>query len=129
MVQGPPSQMVEVEACLDPAAEEGHRETQEVVGVVEVPSQVRVEGVVVLTCQGGAGVAEVQACLVKEVEEEEEEYRRDPVKEEGVAGRGCLRGLEGVGVEEEVEGAYLHSGQGAEGREVEGANLVLAQGQ
>jgi len=95
--------MVEVEAYLGrPVVGEGYRETQEVVVVVEVPSQVRVEGVAVLTCQGGAGVVEVLtcqggagggevlACLVKEAGEVEEEYRLDPVKEEGVEEQVCL---------------------------------------
>lgn len=83
--------MVEVAAYLGrPVVGEGYRETQEVVVVVEVPSQVRVEGVAVLTCQGGAGVVEVLACLVKEAGEVEEEYRLDPVKEEGVEEQVCL---------------------------------------
>lgn len=123
----PPCQMVEVEACLGLVVEGGYQESQEVVVVVEVPSQVRVEGVVVLACQGGAGVVEVLACLVKEVGEVEEEYRHDPVKEEGVGEQECLHVLVGVGAEVEVEEAYLHSGQGEEGQVVEGENRVLAQ--
>lgn len=72
---------------------------------------------------------EVLACLVKEVGEEEQEYRRDPVKGEGVGEQACLHGLVGVGVEAVVEGAYLHSDQGEEGQVVEGANQVFAQEQ
>lgn len=121
--------MVGVEACLGPAEEEGHQENQVVAVVVEVPSQVRVEGVVVLACQGGEVVVEVLACLVKEVQEEEEEYWHDPVKEEGVGEQACMPGLVGAEVEVEVEGVHLHSGQGEEGQVVEGANWVLAQEQ
>lgn len=113
--------MVEVEACLGQVVEEAYPGTRAEVVVVEVPSLVRVEGVAVL------------ACLVKEVEEEEEEYRHVLVKEEavGVGERACLLGLVGVGVEVEVEveGAHQHSGQGEEGQVVDGPNQVLAQEQ
>lgn len=125
--------MVEVEACLGPVVEEGYQETQAMVVVVEVPSRVKVEGVVLPSCQGGAGVVELltcqggvavvefRPCLVKEVGEE---YRRDPVKEERVGDQACLHGLVGVGAE--VEGVYLHVGQGEEGQVAEGAHRVLA---
>lgn len=132
VVRGHPShpcQMVGVEACLGLVVEEGYQDIQAVVVVAEVPSQVRVEGVAVLACQGGVGVVEVLACLVKEVGEEEEEYRHDPVKEEGVVEEACPHGLVGVEAEVEVEGAHLHSDQGEEGQVVEGAHRVLAQEQ
>lgn len=118
----PPCQTVGVEACLDLVVEEGYQETQVVVVVVEVPSQVAVVVVV---------VEEVLACLVQVAEEVEEEYRHDPVKEEGVVEQVCLQCLVvvGAGAGAEVEGAYLHSGQGEEGQAVEGANQVLAQEQ
>lgn len=120
--------MVEVEACLGLAVEEGNQDPQVAVAVVVVPSQVRVEGVAVLACQGGAGVVAVLACLVKEVGEEEAEYRHYPVKE--VVGEWAyLHGLVVVGAEVEEGGPYLHSGQGEEGQVVEGANQVLAQEQ
>lgn len=127
-----------LEACRRLAVEEGHRETQAVVVVAEVPSQVRVEvvgvlacqggveGVEVLACQEGVAVVEVLACLVKEEGEEEEEYRHNQVKEGGVGEKICMHGLVGVG----AEGACLYSGQGEEGQAVEGgANRVLAQEQ
>lgn len=91
--------------------------------VVEVPSQVRVEGVVVLACQGGVEVVEVLACLVKEVGEvgeEEGEYLPDLVKEEGVGEQVSLHDLVRVGAE--VEGAHRHFGLGEEGHVVEGVN-------
>lgn len=101
--------------------EEGYQDTQVVVVVVvEVPSQVRLEGVAVLAvlaCQGGVELVEVLACLVKEVGEE---YLPDLVKEEGVGEQVCLHDLVRVGVE--VEGAHRHFGLGEEGHVVVGAN-------
>ncbi|TNN46301.1 hypothetical protein EYF80_043499 [Liparis tanakae] len=134
LLQGPPSppcQTVEVEAYLGrPVVGEAYRGTQEVVVVVEVPSQVRVEGVAgvveVLTCQGGAGAVGVLACPVKEAGEVEEEYRLDPVKEGGVEEQVCLNNRAEVG--EEVEGVYLHCVQGEEGQLRSGQLfLLLAQ--
>lgn len=110
--------MVGVEVCQDLVVEEGYQDTQVVVVVVvEVPSQVRVEGVAVLACQGGVELVEVLACLVKEVGEE---YLPDLVKEEGVGEQVCLHDLVRVGVE--VEGAHRHFGLGEEGHVVVGAN-------
>lgn len=119
-----------VEACLDPVVEEGYHQNQVVVVVVvEVPSQVKVGGVVVLTCQEGEAVVEALACLVMEVAGEEEEYRHDPVGEKVVGEQACMHGLVWVGAEVEVEGGYPQSAQEEEGQVVEGANLVLAQEQ
>lgn len=71
----------------------------------------------------------VQACQVKGVEVEVEEYLHDPVKEEpaGLGEQLSLHGLVEV-VEVEVE-AYLHFGQGVEGEVAEGEIQVLAQEQ
>lgn len=123
--------MVGVEVCPDLAVEEGCQENQAVVVVVEVPSQVRVEEVVVLACQVGVEGVEDLAYLVKEVVEGEGEYQHDLVKEEGLGEHPCLHGLVGVGVEVEVEveAAYLHFGQGWEEQVVEGTSRVLAQEQ
>lgn len=127
-----------------------YQETR-VVGVgVEVPSQAKVEEVVVLTCQvmvegvvvpacqvmvegevvqaclvgvEGAEGVEVLASLVKEVVEE---WLHGLVKGEGVGELEWLHDL----VEEVVEvGGSLHSGQEVEGQVVEGGNQVLAQEQ
>lgn len=120
--------MVGVEEFLDLAVEE---DNQAVVVVVEVPSQVRVEGVVVLACQVGVEVVEALAYLVKEVLGGEGEYRHDLVKEEALGEHRCLSDLVGVGVrvEVEVERACLHFGQRWEGQVVEGAHPVLVQEQ
>lgn len=124
-----------------------YQETR-VVGVgVEVPSQAKVEEVVVLTCQVmvegvvvqacqvmvegevvqaclvGVEGAEVLASLVKEVVEE---WLHGLVRGEGVGELEWLHDL----VEEVVEvGGTLHSGQEVEGQVVEGGNQVLAQEQ
>lgn len=67
----------------------------------------------------------VQACQVKGVEVEVEEYQHDPVKEDP-AGLGEQLRFHGLVEVVEVE-VYLHFGLGVEGEVAEGEIQVLAQ--